>query len=143
MRKITTLFILVIIVSANLFASPKIPKVDNYLDTLTEDYTGTNYLFYINNLGTNSYKLFAEVTSKKNTLYFSNTSLVTDIEICLCMIFPSERDLDNYINNIDTSNLEIEFNSIRNTFIKYDIKPIYSTGEKNKITKILYTAHQE
>lgn len=143
MKKLSTLFILIIITITGLFANPKIPKVDNYFDTLSDDYTGTNYLFYINNSGTNSYKLFAEITSKKNTLYFTNTSLITNIEISLCMIFPSEKDLDNYISNIDTSNLEIEFNSIRNTFIKYDIKPVYSTGEKNKVTKILYTAHQE
>lgn len=142
MKKLTTLFILIFIVSAGLFANPKIPKIDNYFKTLNDDYTGTNYLFYINNSCTNSYKIFAEISDNKNTLNFSSTSLVTNIEICLCMNFPTERDLDNFIYDLDTSDLESEFNSLRSSFIKYNIKPIYTMGENNSITKILYIAHQ-
>lgn len=142
MKKITTLFILAFIFLAGLFANPKIPKIDNYFKTLKDDYTGTNYLFYVNNLCTNSYKIFAEISDNKYTLYFSNISLVTNLEVCLCMNFPTERDLDNYIYDIDTSDLESEFNSIRQTFIKYNIEPIYSIDEKKSITKIMYIVHQ-
>ncbi len=141
MKKLTTLFILIFIVSTGLFANPKIPKIENYLDSLDSDFTGTNYLCYMNNSCTNFYKIFA-VTDTKYTLYFSNTSLVTNINITLCMNFPSERELDNYIYELDTSDLENEFRNIRKTFIKYNINPVYSTGKNDTITKITYTVYQ-
>lgn len=141
MKKLTTILILVFIVSAGLFANPKIPKIDNYLDSLDSDFTGKNYLCYMNDSCTNLYKIFA-VTDKKYTLYFSNTSLITNINITLCMLFPSEKDLDNYIYELDTSDLENEFKSIRRTIIKYNINPVYSTGKDNAISKITYTVYQ-
>ena len=58
------------------------------------------------------------------------------------MLFPSEKDLDNYIYELDTSDLENEFKSIRRTIIKYNINPVYSTGKDNAISKITYTVYQ-
>lgn len=142
MKKLSVLFAVLFIFVSGLFAKPTIPKIDSSLKTLNDDYTGTNYLFYINNSCTNSYKIFAEISDNGNILYFSSTSLVTNIEICLSMDFPTERDLDNFIYDLDTSDLESVFNSLRSSFIKYDIKPIYVTGENNSITKILYYAEQ-
>ena len=144
MKKLTIL-ILTGLFCFGLFAEPKIPKTDNYRKSLESDFTGENYLCSVNSSGTNFYKIFSVIEKDYNryTLYFSNTSLITNIEIALSMSFPTERDLDNYCSDIDTSDLENVFQTIHKSLINYNITPIYSTDKNNAITKILYIAHQE
>lgn len=139
MKKLTIL-ILASLFCFGLFAAPKIPKINNYFSALKDDYSGSNYYCYVNNSCTNIYKIFAEVNGNHYTLYFKNLSLQTDIEIALLLNFSSETALDNYINNIDTTNLETEFLVLRNKFIKQNIAPIYKTDENNKIVTVMYMA---
>ncbi|MBO7692544.1 MAG: hypothetical protein J6W16_07270 [Methanobrevibacter sp.] len=137
MKKLTTLLILLFAASC-LFADPKIPTINNYSDSLKDDYSGISYLGYINNSCTNYYKIFAEVDETNFNLWFKNKSYITGIEIVLCMKFPNQDELDDMISEIDTSNLENEFNSFRRSIIRYNIKPITETDKNNNPTKITY-----
>ncbi|MBO7518533.1 MAG: hypothetical protein J6T31_05425 [Methanobrevibacter sp.] len=130
----TALFILV----SGVFAEPKIPKISNYLDSEKIDYTGSYYLSFISNYGTNIYKVFAETDKNKFVLWFKNKSIITGVEIILCMNFPDEQELDEVISDIDTTNLENEFVTLRRSIISYNINPIIETDKNNNPVKITY-----
>ena len=137
MKKLVLFASLFILVSG-IFAKPKIPKISNYLDSEKIDYTGSYYLSFISNSCTNIYKVFAETDKNKFVLWFKNKSIITGVEIILCMNFPDEQELDEIISDIDTTNLENEFVTLRRSIISYNINPIIETDKNNNPVKITY-----
>ena len=137
MKKLFFFAALFILVSG-IFAKPKIPKISNYLDSEKIDYTGSYYLSFISNSCTNIYKVFAETDKNKFVLWFKNKSIITGVEIILCMNFPDEQELDEIISDIDTTNLENEFVTLRRSIISYNINPIIETDKNNNPVKITY-----
>ncbi len=138
MKKLTTLFILIFIVSAGLFSNPKVPKTDNSFkssDSLSVD----DCLIYINNSGQNIYRLYGEV-SDHSTLWFSNESIITGIKIVFAINFPDEKAMDVFTSKITTYDLEKVFSDLRELLMESDITPLIIEGENNKVKEVLYLA---
>ena len=136
MKKLTTLFILAFL-AVGLFASPKIPKTNNYLSA-RNSLSSDDCLIYVNNSGQNIYRIIAEI--KENpTLWISNESVLTGIEIVLSISFSNEETMDLFIYNyIDSYDIEKVFTKIRDSIISSEIKPLIIEKEKNKIKEVLY-----
>lgn len=136
MKKLTTLFILAFL-AVGLFASPKIPKTNNYLSA-RNSLSSDDCLIYVNNSGQNIYRIIAEI--KENpTLWISNESVLTGIEIVLSISFSNEETMDLFIYNyIDSYDIEKVFTKIRDSVISSEIKPLIIEKEKNKIKEVLY-----
>lgn len=132
MKKITTHFILVFIISASLFANPKIPKYVIPYDEVIP------YL-YVSNDCQNIYEIYIG-TNKTNSnfqLRFFNKSLVLPTSIYLEIDFSSEKKLDDFIKDIDLSNLETSFNIIREKLIKQGITPdIFKIGKESYFREV-------
>lgn len=136
MKKLTTLFILIVLFCFDLFANPKIPKTDNYFNTLNPD---TNNVYsFVNDSCQNVYRIFAVVNEDDNCLYFTNKSYITNIEISITITFHSESDLDEFIKKINTSDLEGNFSSLRKFIIQMGVKPTTFLDENNNIEKVMY-----
>lgn len=136
MKKLTTLFILAFL-AVGLFASPKIPKTNNYLSA-RNSLSSDDCLIYVNNSGQNIYRIIAEI--KENpTLWISNESVLTGIEIVLSISFSNEETMDLFIYNyIDSYDIEKVFTKIRDSVISSEIKPLIIEKEQNKIKEVLY-----
>ena len=120
------LFILILasLFCVGLFAAPKIPKTDNFADL-------DNALSYINTSCQNIYYIYSVVFGVDDDyiyeLWFRNHSYITDVDVLLVISFPNETSLDNYIETINTVNLETEFDRIRNSLLNDGIQPEKST----------------
>ena len=141
MKKLTTL-ILASLLFAVVFANPKIPKIDNYFKSV-HPLPKDDFLLFCSNSGQNVYKLFSVVNDKEYNFYFDNISYVTGITISLYISFSSETDLDNFVNRIDTTNIETEFAYLRKDLIKSGIEPITSFDENDKIEHVMYMANMK
>lgn len=129
---------LFILILANLFClglfavAPKVPKMVNYSDT-------DPYL-YISNDCLNMYRIIANVHSDKKSsnyqLSFINYSLVIDTLISIQINFSSEQQLDNYIKDIDLSDLESEFKKLRQSLIKNNCTPDIYPAINSDLEKI-------
>lgn len=137
MKKLTT-HILTALFCFGLFASPKIPKTDNYLkvyNSLSSD----DCLLYVNNSGQNLYKVIAEVDDKP-TLWMINESLITGIKIVFSINFQNENSMNSFANQyIDSYDLESVFSVIRQLIDNSGITPFIIEKETNKIKEVLYT----
>jgi len=126
MKKLTTILILVFIVSAGLFANPKIPRYVIPYDEVIP------YL-YVSNDCQNIYEIYIG-TNKANTnfqLRFFNKSLILPTSIFLEVDFSSEKKLEDFIKDIDLSDLETSFKNTRQKLIRLDITPdIFLYGKK-------------
>ncbi len=135
MKKLTTLFILVFL-SVGLFANPKIPKTDNYFNTLIAD--NNDVYSFVNDSCQNVYKIYAVVNEKEFELHFINKSYITNVEISITIDFDNEQRLDEFIKKINTSDLEGSFISLRKYIIQLDINPTNLLDENNNIKKVMY-----
>ena len=114
MKKLTTLFILVFL-SVSLFAEPKVPKYyfddsDKKEDEFSYISNDLMYCYEIQAVSVNYPKF-------KYKLNFTKRSLVYDKTMSLFVFFETEKQLDNFINNIHLSDIENEFNRIRKQII--------------------------
>ena len=137
MKKITIFFVLFSVLIFNMFSNPVIPKIDNYFKSV-HPLPKDDFLLYCNNSGQNVYKVFSVVNKNEYCFYFDNISYVTGITISLSFVFKSESELDEFVESIDTSDLENEFNHWRRQLIKMDMELITSYDENNKIKKVSY-----
>ena len=127
MKKLTTLFIL-LFVSFNLFAAPKIPKLDNYTSDITKrvDFNTNEMLSYIDDSGQNLYKLYAISKENEYSFHFINKSYITFIEIEIIIHFKSEQALDTYLQKFNTMDIEKEFKDTRRILSQFNLTPIVS-----------------
>lgn len=116
MKKLTTLFILLFI-GAAVFAEPKIPEY-----TIKEDVVP---FLYVSNDCQNVYEIYTLVSDSKNPLRlnFFNKSLVIPTSIYLQIEFTSKKNYDNFIKDIDMSDLEKSFILIRQKLTKQGVTP--------------------
>lgn len=127
MKKLTTLFILIFIVSAGLFANPKVPKGN------------IDPLYLLSNDCQSCYRIGAfSPTGKSYSFQFIKYSLISDSLIAINISCKNEKEVDSIISNIDVSNLDFEFERLRKKIIQLNIEPTFSM--KNDIPyKEIYT----
>ena len=127
MKKLTTIFLLFSVFVSGLFANPKIPKnsIGNF-DNEPYYFTSNDCL---NNLSINC---FISKTKFRTELHFINYSLVNNSIISIQIYFESEKALDDFIKDIDLSNLDAEFKRIRQTLINADIKADFIQTDADK-----------
>lgn len=120
MKKLFTILFLFSI-TVCMFADPKFPKYS------FDDDEQVPYIYVSNDCQT-VYELKAIFyPSKKNAiLSFNNYSLVVPTHILITIEFSSEKKLDEYIKNIDLSDIENSFKRIRLELIKKGITPSIS-----------------
>ena len=140
MKKLSVLFAVLCIFVSGLSAKPVIPKISNYIYSLNT-YSPENVYVYIDNSGTNEYKIFSVIDENKSSyqFYFINKSYLTDVEIILHLYFKDGNSLDEFCNVFDTLDLTIEFEYLREIILKNDVTPIIQTSSKNRIECITYT----
>lgn len=131
MKKLTTLFILAFL-AVGLFAEPKFPKYN-----ITDD-DDVPYVYVSNDLQS-VYELIAYVypNKKKPYIFFAKKSLIIPTSIHIKIEFSNEKDLDNYIKNINLADIETCFNNIRRKLINDGITPDivkYNADGKTKQT---------
>ena len=133
MKKLTTLFILLFVGSV-LFADPKFPKYD------INNENDTPYLYVSDDLQS-IYEIYAfEVAKGKYTLMFNKTSLINPTHIYIQIRFSSEKKLDDFIKDIDLTDLETSFKVTRQKIIKQGITPdIYVYDKNDKPRKVTET----
>ena len=135
------IFILASVFCFGLFAAtPKIPKNINYDET--KPFT------FISNDCLNSYSIIANVVNTKKVneykISFINHSLLINTLISIQISFQDEKQLNDFINNFDLSDIENEFSKLRKTFIQSNLQPdIYPKTDdfydnKNIPTSIVY-----
>ena len=143
MKKLTTFFILVFIISAGLFANPEIPKNNNPGEI-------ENAINYYDDSNEAIYKLYAVTYNSDSvnliSLHMIKTSLITNIETSLIIKFETEEELDEFI---DYSYIESEymldetpdyFSHLKMFISNMGIQPFYVMDENDHHKKIIYTA---
>lgn len=131
MKKLTTIFILLFI-GAAVFAEPKFPKY-----SITDE-NAVPYL-YISNDCQSIYEIKATVypNSKKAVLGFCKKSLVLPTKINIAIEFSTEKKLDDFIKDIDLSDIEDSFVKVRQRIIKQGITPDIILYDKSETAKLI------
>lgn len=137
MKKLSILFILSAIFISAAFSHPTIPK--------THDALSPERFIYISDNCQNLYTAYMykpnEKLWEKGPLYhfkFTNKSLISDIEIEIIVYFNSEKEMDEYVNAINTTYIEQYFSKIRSIFKEKNLQPQIIKDSNGKIKKFLY-----
>ena len=150
MKKLLT-FILLYFLSNSFFALPKYDGTFNNNGIPEDLYNNHKAIQYVNNSGQNLFALtvISDTTVHPYTIYFSNYSLVSKIEIILKISFANETELNNFTAKyINSANLEEIFISVRELFISKWLKPnlitpSIKTKNRDNLKTIEYNAFYE
>lgn len=142
MKKLKIFFILTTFMVVGAFAKPRIPTVKGYFTSLSS-YNPNDCYTFVSNSGQNEYRLFVLEETNKETnpykFYFINKSYVTNVEIHLVFYFQSKEEVTEFTNTVNLLDIEKEFASIRNIFIKTSRQPtIVTTDDKKQVQKLIY-----
>lgn len=122
MKKLTTIFILLFVVSTALFSEPKVPKY--YFDD--SDIKEDEYIYVSNDLMycyTVRSTYHPSYPKLKYIFSIEKTSLQYDSSMALKVFFENEKQLDNFTKSFHISDIESEFERIRKLIILNDEKP--------------------
>ena len=132
MKRLSVLFLGLFILAAGLFAQPEIPRY-------CIPYEEVIPYLYVSNDCQNIYEIYIGYGKNKDHFEFRffNRSLILPTSIFLEVDFTSEKKLNDFVKDIDLSDIETSFKNTRQRLIKLGITPdIFTYGKQSYNRKI-------